>query len=49
MKKYCCACGVFKQEKFFADKDHRYCKSCENHKPELKKWRMINGMVVKVK
>ena len=39
---YCPACNRFKQAKFFAAEEHRYCKTCE------KKWRKINGRVVKV-
>ena len=46
MKRYCCSCGDRKQAKFFAE-DHFYCKSCENKNPDLKKWRKVNGQVVK--
>jgi len=45
--RFCCACGKFKQNKFFIDEEHRYCKSCEGKKPELKKWRMVDGRVIK--
>jgi len=36
---YCVGCGKFKQSKFYAGRDHRYCKSCESDKPERKKVR----------
>ncbi len=48
MKQYCPMCNKFKQAKFFVNEEHRYCKTCENQKPELKKWRKINGHVVKM-
>ena len=46
MKQYCPMCNKFKQAKFFAAKDHRYCKACESKNPGLKKWRMVNGICV---
>ena len=46
--RYCVACSMTKQKKFFISEEYFYCKSCCNKKPELKKWRKINGYVVKV-